>query len=779
MGPVLKVLEPGLLPGPLVLRALAVDALMPWALWLFVRDFPRAPLGRLPRASFDLAILLSLVVGGLAGIGWTATELAGRTWPERSGGLAPLARALRGSYYPILFALAAPALPWMLARARGAPSLERRRVLLFTSALLAGLVPTTAYILGSALVPGLLRLDEASPAGRALLNVVIVGPILAVPFAFAYSVLVHRVLEVRLVVRRALQYLLARTSLAAIAAAPFLLLAGYVWTRRSVTVSELLSDAEPLSLLAFSSLAIVALATRTRSLSWVDRRFFREQHDARLILSALAQRSRGVVSVADLGQLLEEEIDRALHLETVAVLVLNPRTSRLESSTRATRHLDVPSALADLLASSVEPVSVESSRPGSLAAALPEPDRLWIAEGGFRMLVPMIAADGSLVGLAALGEKKSELPFEREDRQLLSAIAASVAPSIENRLLRSSSFGASDPRSADALRPEIEAEQEAWHCPRCGGVFPPSAPGCPLDGPVLVKAGLPHVVSGKYRLERRIGSGGMGVVYKAFDQGLGRMVALKALPRVSPELALRLRREARAVAALCHPNLAVIHAAESSFGVPILVFELLEGGTLASRLERGPLDPASILNLGVDLASAIEVVHEAGILHRDLKPANVGFTGSGIVKVLDFGLSRFIGDVRSEALGGARSSAAGSTDGPEKELWTRSDVVVGTLGYFSPEAAVGEPPDPMFDVWSLSVVLYEAATGRNPFLGGSVTDVLHRIIEASVPDPQTLAPSLPRPLAEYLHRALSRNRRQRPQSARELRRSLEALRRKT
>lgn len=270
----------------------------------------------------------------------------------------------------------------------------------------------------------------------------------------------------------------------------------------------------------------------------------------------------------------------------------------------------------------------------------------------------------------------------------------------------------------------------------------------------------------------------MGVVYKAFDLGLGRMVALKALPRVSPELALRLRREARAVAALCHPNLAVIHAADSSFGVPILVFELLEGGTLATRLERGPLGPAEVLNLGVDLASAIDVVHRAGILHRDLKPANVGFTGAGVVKVLDFGLSRFIGDVRSEAHGASRSAAADPTDGPGNEAWTRSDVVVGTLGYFSPEAAVGEPPDPMFDVWSLSVVLYEAATGRNPFLGGSVTDVLHRIIEASVPDPRALAPALPMPLADCLQRALSRNRRLRPQSAQELRQSLEALRRR-
>jgi GAF domain-containing protein len=773
--PAAQALDPSLGPALHLVRGLAADSLLPWALWLFVRDFPKAPLGRLPRTLAQLATQVSLVVGACAGIVQTASVLLGGAWPERWGGIASIARVLARNYYPILFLLSTPALPWMLARARQAPLLERRRVLLFTFALLLGFVPVTAYILGCVVFPGLPKLP-GHPAGRALLNILVVGPILTVPFTLGYAVVVQRVLEVRLVIRRALQYLLARTSLTAIAVAPFALLIGHVWTRRSVTVAELLSDAQPLSLLAFSVLAVVALTTRTRSLSWVDRKFFREQHDARLILSDLSRRSRGVVSVTELGRLLESEIDRALHLDAVAVLVLNPRTSRLESSSSATRPLDVPSALADLLASSAEPFSVDLSRPGSLVSTLPEPDRLWIAEGGFQMLVPMIAADGSLVGVAALGEKKSELPFQREDRQLLSAIAASVAPSIENRLLRSSSFGSSEPRVSEPTRPETAAAEEARLCPRCGKVFPPSTPECPLDGPVLESAGLAHVVSGKYRLERRIGAGGMGVVYKAFDLGLGRMVALKALPRVSPELALRLRREARAAAALCHPNLAVIHAAESSFGVPILVFELLEGGTLASRLEQGPLHPGEVVNLGIDLASAIEVVHDAGILHRDLKPANVGYTASGVVKILDFGLSRIIGDLRSEALGAVRSPAAVLSDSSWNVAWTRSDVVVGTIGYISPEAAIGEPPDPMFDVWSLSVLLYEAATGRNPLLGGSAMDVFHRTLEGPIPDPLTLAPALPRPMAELLHRALSRNRRLRPQSARELRLSLEAVR---
>jgi hypothetical protein len=691
--------------------------------------------------------------------------------------LAPAAISRSESYYPILFVLSAAALAWMLARARRAPLLERRRVLLFTFALLFGFAPVTAYILGSVVIPELPHLARYA-AGRGVLNGLVVGPILSVPFTLAYTVVVHRVLDVRLVVRRALQYLLARTSLAVIAAAPFVLLVRHVWTRRSVSVAELLSGAEPLSLLAFSILAVVALATRSRSLAWVDGRFFREQNDARLILSGLAQRSRGVTSGGELGQLLEAEIDRALHLETVAVLVLNPRTSRLESSSPDIRPLEVHSALADLLASSAEPLSVELSRPGTPVSTLPEPDRQWLADGRFRMLVPMIAADGNLVGFAALGEKKSELPFHREDRQLLSAIAASVAPSIENRLLRSSSFGASEPRIPEAARQETPAEDEAKLCPRCGKVFPPSATVCPLDGPILGNAGLPHVVSGKYRLDRKIGAGGMGVVFKAFDQSLGRMVALKALPRVSPELTLRLRREARAAAALSHPNLALIYAAEAWCGVPILVLELLEGGTLASRLEQGPLLPGDVLRLGVDLASAIEVVHEAGILHRDLKPANMGFTATGVVKILDFGLSRIIGDLRTEAQCVAGSHATGLNDSSWNAGWTGSDVVVGTIGYVSPEAAVGETADPMFDVWSLSVVLYEAATGRNPLLGGTAVDVLHRTIEAPIPDPRTLAPALPGPLAELLLRALSRNRRVRPQSARELRLSLEALRRK-
>ena len=773
--PALSAAGPRLAPLLLLVRGLSVDSLMPWALWLFAADFPRSSRDRLSRGLARTATTVAFVAGAGAGLVVTVSLLTGARRPAAGGWAARAARAVDGSYYPILFVLSVPALPWIAARARRAPLQERRRVVLFASALLFGVVPVTAFILGTVLYPGLPGLARL-PAGRALINLLVVGPILTVPFTLAYAVVVHRVLDVRLVVRRALRYLLARASLAVLAAAPFGLFVWHLWKRRSATVAELVTDAQPVALLLLSAAAVAALTTRARALAWVDRRFFREQHDARLILSALAQRSRGILSVTELGRLLEAEIDKALHLETVAVLVLNSRTSRLEAFSPAVRPLEVPSALADLLASSPEPLSVDLSRPGSVASTLPGPDRLWIADGGFRMLVPMIAADGSLVGLAALGEKKSELPFQSEDRQLLGAIAASVAPAVENRLLRTSSVGASVPRDLEAARARPATGDEAGLCPQCGRVFPPPAEACADDGAVLLSAGLPHVVSGKYRLEQRIGAGGMGVVFRAFDLGLGRMVALKALPRVSPELALRLRREARAAAALSHPNLAIVHAAESWFGAPILVLELLEGGTLATRLEQGPLDPVSTLNLGVDLASAIEVVHDAGILHRDLKPANIGFTAAGTVKLLDFGLSRIVEDLRSEGRGEAGPLAAAANDSTWNPGWTKSDVVVGTIGYVSPEAAVGEPPHPMFDVWSLGVVLYESATGKNPFLGGTAMDVLRRTLDEPVPDPRSLVPALPGPLAELLQRALGRNRRLRPQSARELRQALEALR---
>ena len=236
------------------------------------------------------------------------------------------------------------------------------------------------------------------------------------------------------------------------------------------------------------------------------------------------------------------------------------------------------------------------------------------------MLVPLISPDRRLVGMLGLGEKLSGLPFSSEDRQLLRALAASLTLALENRRLRSA--------------PVQGTDSAAKECVDCRTVHPPEALSCACGG-TMMPALAPYTLRGAFRLDRRIGSGGMGVVYRAHDLALGRMVAIKTLPRVSAEEAAHLRREARAMAALSHPNLAVIFGAETWRGTPMLVVEYLGGGTLADRLRLGRAAQAEVIELGLTLTDALEHIHRVGILHSDIKPANIGFTTT--FKLLDFG----------------------------------------------------------------------------------------------------------------------------------------------
>ena len=167
-------------------------------------------------------------------------------------------------------------------------------------------------------------------------------------------------------------------------------------------------------------------------------------------------------------------------------------------------------------------------------------------------------------------------------------------------------------------------------------------------------APLPRVLLGKLELRERLGEGGMGLVYRAFDRELERSVAVKTLPRVSGESTLRLRQEARSMAAVSHPGVAVIYGVESWQGLPFLVVEHLAGGTLARRLgSPWPVDEA--LRLGADLADALDAIHRRGLLHRDVKPSNIGFDGEAHPKLLDFGLARLVGFPGDQGGGGSRS----------------------------------------------------------------------------------------------------------------------------
>jgi serine/threonine protein kinase len=266
----------------------------------------------------------------------------------------------------------------------------------------------------------------------------------------------------------------------------------------------------------------------------------------------------------------------------------------------------------------------------------------------------------------------------------------------------------------------------------------------------------------------------MGVVYQALDLGLERQVAIKTLPHLSPEAAQRARREARAMAAVQHPNLALIYGVDSWRGTPLLVVEYLAGGTLGDRLKRGALSPGEAVALGAALASGLEHMHTSGLLHRDIKPSNIGFGGDGTPKLLDFGLARLTGRADpGEADSGGPGHGLSETRAVDREAsLTGSRRIVGTPLYMAPEALRKEPPAPLFDLWSLNVVLYEGLAGTHPFRASSLDEIIRRVMSQPVPPLDTVRADAPPALAEYFRQALSRDPRKRPASAQKVREQL-------
>ena len=313
----------------------------------------------------------------------------------------------------------------------------------------------------------------------------------------------------------------------------------------------------------------------------------------------------------------------------------------------------------------------------------------------------------------------------------------------------------------DALRHEVESllaldsRAEAF-------LSTPAFPSVKLGaGPSAVGQHL-----GQYTVHALLGAGGMGDVYRAHDNALGRDVAIKVLPPAftsDPDRLARFDREARVLASLNHPHIGAIYGLEKTDGVQALVLELVEGPTLADRLGHGPVPVAESLDIARQIAEALEATHEKGIVHRDLKPANIKITAAGVVKVLDFGLAQ------AEAAPSSDRSAdtAGRVDSA-----TGSGVLVGTAPYMSPEQVRGKPTDNRTDIWAFGCVLFEMLTGRGPFAHETQSDTLAAILDRE-PDWSALPESTTPEVLRILRRCLQKDPRRRAHSIADVRIDLE------
>jgi tRNA A-37 threonylcarbamoyl transferase component Bud32 len=447
------------------------------------------------------------------------------------------------------------------------------------------------------------------------------------------------------------------------------------------------------------ALAVVAHSNREGWLSALDRRFFRERYDAQRLLRELLDDVHRAASLEAVAPVVTAKIEAALHPEYAMLLAREPGAPCYQAMASAPAsvaplRIDSESKLVGILRLLEKLLEVPSGESSWLSEQLPHSETLWLREARAELLIPVDLAPGRKETLLVLGPKRSEEPYSREDKEFLLSIAGSLRLVVE--------------RPAVA----VVSDDSFRECPECGVCAASSASECPADGTGLAVTAAPRLLTGRYRLERRIGRGGMGTVYAARDTALERDVAAKLMREelvACASAAHRFLQEARAAAVFAHRHVVTIHDYGVAGTRAFLIMELLHGCSLRDEIRHtGALDTKRAMEVFRGVCAAVEAGHRRGLIHRDLKPENIYLARSDegeIAKVLDFGLVKPIGEDTQVTTDSAPGAA------------------VGTLAYFSPEQWSGALVGPSVDCWALAVTMYEALLGEHPFPAATVEEL--------------------------------------------------------
>ena len=682
-------------------------------------------------------IWIAFVAGPILATVYSLDLLARTVYdPQHLSGLAPkwvlAAIGLQSLVYLLIAVVVVPVNYWRLELVT-----DRRRFRVVSYGALLGMVFYLPRVIESAAFQtnSVMTQFWESPTATLVSNL----GVLIFPFSFAYAILRQRLFDVRVIIRRGLQYAMARRFLLAIPMMAAGLLALDLIFHGNQPLFEALK-ARGAVYVAIWALAGLAYQQRNVWLSWLDRRFFRDKYDAQRLFRHVMDDIRHAGNIEEVSSSVVTRVVEALHAEFCALLVRKPaepsyRVLAAAPSGSLTADLPATNKLIPLVRMLDRSVPIILAESGWLGQQLPQVDKDFLHNARIDLLVPVVLAEGGIEALIVVGAKRSEEPYSAEDTGLLENVASAVA------LLLTRGTSAMHGRSLE-------------ECPFCGTCYDTGTTKCEKDESLLTLVATPRMLGQRYRLEKRLGQGGMGKVYRATDVSLNRTVAVKMIRDeffANQNAMEKFRQESRVTASLAHPNVVTVH----DFGLDtsqrvFLVMELLEGITLREEFrQKTRLTAGRTLELFEGICAGIGAAHARGLVHRDLKPENIFVSRPNVlelVKITDFGIAKTLSELAND------SNA------------TATGVLVGTMRYMSPEQLQGKSISARWDVWALGVIAYEALCGTAPFSGTDFSTLRSAIIGVAFPKVGMLVPEAPDRWQDFFVRAFEPLEEQRPQS---------------